>query len=203
MFSQASVAELEKIKVKSVKRRLDVLVYNFLLSHLPVKECEKKLIDESEQLKRRFYSFYRVLFRQVREFMIASTQIAHNVVELILGAEQDEKVLQRVESVLLDRFRRQVSAPPPQGSLIQSLIDSNSKQFYDVYHEEDSGDDISPFEQQFYVLTSPLFVDSLYQGRVLHRTKSFRSRPPTSNAINTLNDVDAAHDDNDEEPADL
>ena len=104
-FHVQALRQLDQLKTKFIRKKLDQIIFDFLLEQALLPFEAKKVLNESEELKARFYQQYRRLFKKLRHHLSQMRDIIQNSDKLLLDIDFGEKINQKINRRLFSKAR--------------------------------------------------------------------------------------------------
>ncbi|KAL4512877.1 hypothetical protein ABPG72_017562 [Tetrahymena utriculariae] len=184
VFQVEAQSHLELIKLKYLKKKLDLIAFDFIMSNLRIPKEAKKTIYDSELLKSRMYRKFRNFFRDIRSYLISLQDIFQNLQRMIIDSKFEWKILPKLYGIMTQKFQRQISkinkenifekivlhyekkklkqllGEQEQNKLQQSDNKNQDEELADeimlsdVESDPEDQNDLNPFSQQFTLVSS-------------------------------------------------
>ncbi|EAR94088.3 WW domain protein (macronuclear) [Tetrahymena thermophila SB210] len=184
VFQVEAQSHLELIKLKYLKKKLDLIAFDFIMSNLRIPKEAKKTIYDSELLKSRMYRKFRNFFRDIRTYLISLQDIFQNLQRMIIDSKFEWKILPKLYGIMTQKFQRQIAKINKEnifekivlhyekkklkqllGEQEQNKLQQNENKnqdeeladeimLSDVESDPEDQNDLNPFSQQFTLVSS-------------------------------------------------
>lgn len=175
-FQMKAVEELNKLKNKAIRRKLDLLIFDFLIEKLGLPPSLQQIIQQNSDLKLRFYRSEAHLFRAIRNCLCGIDSLQQQLALMVVEAADPDpssfisvfgSIEKLFEQDLLNLRKKnvfeQLIKTPPVSDYMKGGVPFVRNNYTYKKKESISCDDINPFTENFVFMTSNLVIDSLFQ----------------------------------------